>query len=217
MLLQINTEDILPKSLCQKCLSDLTFVYEFIKKCEKSEEILQFTLINHENVTKIKLEEHDVNTDSTVEIESVIVKNECDLPLESETITARDECDLIPIKTVTKQDQVHRRTKPYCSYCNILFKNFEEYQKHKKIINHPRSKIHTCSICLQRFTGRYHLMNHLKTHTNERPFSCQMCSATFTSEIYLKRHAVIHSDEKPFSCKFCPKCKLMFLILRTFQ
>lgn len=88
VLLQINEDDILPKNVCQQCLIDLTFVYEFNKKCQKSEAILQQSLILRENAMNcnkdalahnevvieneivIKVEEHDLTFEPDFEIEA---------------------------------------------------------------------------------------------------------------------------------------------------
>lgn len=88
LLLQINKEDILPKNLCQHCLSDLTFTYEFIEKCRKSEEILRISLISSENATEsifsdneIKIEESNLSSDSEMKAKVTIVKRETDFNL----------------------------------------------------------------------------------------------------------------------------------------
>lgn len=83
-VLQIIKEDILPKKLCQQCFSDLTFVYGFINKCHKSEEILQSYIKSDDNPTeyteideiKIKVEEHDLPIEFQYETETTIVKEE---------------------------------------------------------------------------------------------------------------------------------------------
>lgn len=102
---QINNEDILPKNLCQQCLTGLTFVYEFINKCRKSEEVLQTSLTFNEHPrenpiesdknemecienpiecneskTEIKIEEHALTSEIDIKTET-IVKEESDLGL----------------------------------------------------------------------------------------------------------------------------------------
>lgn len=97
--LQIDEEDILPKNLCQKCLSDLTFVHDFIIKCQKSEEILQTSLASNENAItynkniEIKIEEHDLQSESEIKTENTVVDEEYDEE-STEDVTDRMESPL---------------------------------------------------------------------------------------------------------------------------
>lgn len=81
--MQIDAEDNLSKTLCQQCLIDLTYVYEFIEKCQKSDEIQRSTSLNsNETVTEIKIEEFD---DYVPEIEdNVLEKGEDNVVEETE-------------------------------------------------------------------------------------------------------------------------------------
>lgn len=83
ILLQISEDDVLPKHLCAQCLNNLTLFYEFIKKFQKSEEILQTSLKCQKNkielnecVNEIKIEEHDVTLEYEIKTEDVTVKQE---------------------------------------------------------------------------------------------------------------------------------------------
>lgn len=98
---QLKEDDSLPKNVCQKCLSDLSFVSEFIDKCQKSEEILQRSLQYNENaiicndiVTEIKIEEHDLPPEPAIKMESLTIKEEPNLEefdiMEEESIS--DDC-----------------------------------------------------------------------------------------------------------------------------
>lgn len=116
------------------------------------------------------------------------------------------ECDLNSTENIIMRKRIKRPSKPFCDYCNVSFKNFDEYKEHRKSIKHPRSKIHQCPHCSKKFITNFHLINHIRVHTNERPFSCELCSAKFANECNLKRHAKVHTDEKPHSCEICTKC-----------
>lgn len=85
--MQINRDDILPKKLCQQCFSDLTLINDFRNKCKRSEEILQTSLTCHYNgiecsenyEIQIKVEEHDVSSESEFKTETAFVKEESNL------------------------------------------------------------------------------------------------------------------------------------------
>lgn len=86
IVLQVNENDILPKRLCQQCLADITYIYEFINKYRESEEILQASLKSSENAieynedkNEITLEEQDLSEEIEDNIKIGDIKEECDL------------------------------------------------------------------------------------------------------------------------------------------
>lgn len=188
-------EDNLPKNLCEQCLTDLTYFYEFINKCRKSEEILQTTVkANAGNVIEIKVEEVDTPTESDFSIK---------------TFTVKEESDVKPIKKRKIVKRIHHPSKPYCDLCDVLFKSFDEYREHKRNVKHPRSRNFECVHCQKRFCSSTHLVGHMRVHTKERPYACKLCSATFTHKCNLRRHARVHTHEKPYTCTVCSKCKYL--------
>lgn len=74
----------MPKKLCQQCLLDLTFVYAFINKCHKSDQVLQSSQKSNDNTTEltdnyeiqVKVEEHDLLSESEYKTETIFVKEE---------------------------------------------------------------------------------------------------------------------------------------------
>lgn len=190
--MQINTEDNLPKVLCQQCLADLTYVHEFIKKCQKSDETLRKTSLNcNENVLWIKTEEPD------------------EVPLETENNIVEEKND---IKSEIEKKQLGTA---YCDYCNLQFKDLDEFREHKKTVKHPLPRNHECSQCHKKFRSPNLLTEHIRTHTKERPFGCNLCSATFNNKCNLRRHVVRHCGGKPrekqYNCEYCGKGKIGFM------
>lgn len=58
-----------------------------------------------------------------------------------------------------------------------------------------------CDMCTKRFTRKYNLHSHKRTHTNERPFSCAVCDMAFARQHDKKRHEGLHSGEKRYVCR----------------
>ncbi|KAI6553144.1 hypothetical protein MCOR04_010777 [Pyricularia oryzae] len=52
--------------------------------------------------------------------------------------------------------------------------------------------IFQCSICPRRFTRKYNLRSHLRTHTNDRPFVCTACGKAFSRQNDRNVHERIH-------------------------
>lgn len=72
--LQVKKDDILPKNVCQKCLSSVNFISEFVDRFQKSDEILQRSLQCSEIVPEIEIEEHGLSLEPDVKTESVTMK-----------------------------------------------------------------------------------------------------------------------------------------------
>lgn len=65
-------------------------------------------------------------------------------------------------------------------------------------------KPYLCTECGHAFIQRSHLMEHIKTHSEERPYKCHMCDRGFKQSSSLKSHIKIHTGQKPFQCSQCP-------------
>jgi hypothetical protein len=60
----------------------------------------------------------------------------------------------------------------------------------------------SCTLCPKRFTRRFSLDNHLRTHTNDRPFRCSHCEKAFTRRHDHQVHTrTVHLSEKVFVCR----------------
>ncbi|CAJ1077567.1 zinc finger protein 436-like [Xyrichtys novacula] len=75
----------------------------------------------------------------------------------------------------------------------------------KKSDNGTPKKSHSCSFCGKILTKKWHLTQHMRTHTGEKPFGCSVCGKRFYQQGHLISHMLIHSGDKPFGCSECGK------------
>ena len=52
---------------------------------------------------------------------------------------------------------------------------------------------HKCSVCLNSFKRKSHLVQHMQTHTDLREFVCHHCERTYKRKGELLRHMKVHT------------------------
>lgn len=109
---------------------------------------------------------------------------------------------------INRHDRPFRCTFPECSVAEFGFGSSKELEKHTSHF-HPslddQARIfptlktvlaktpHECHMCPKRFTRRFHLRNHIRTHTAEKPYTCSECGKPFTRANDCRRHEKIHA------------------------
>lgn len=112
---------------------------------------------------------------------------------------------------VNRHDRPFRCTFPDCSVAEFGFRSSKELEKHTTLF-HPsledQGRIFAtlktviaqtpwaCHMCPKKFTRKFHLKNHIRTHTAEKPFPCSECGKPFTRANDCKRHEKLHARRR---------------------
>lgn len=56
----------------------------------------------------------------------------------------------------------------------------------------------------KKFSFRYLLSRHMKSHSKERPHKCTVCERGFKTLTSLQNHVNTHTGTKPYQCRSCP-------------
>lgn len=82
-----------------------------------------------------------------------------------------------------EQPEETRDRKHFCPICKKELRTQSHRCQHTKKL-HGGVRPYRCIYCRKRFTSRYPLIVHLRTHTKEKPFFCPVCGMNFS----LMRH-----------------------------
>lgn len=96
-----------------------------------------------------------------------------------------------------------------CDECPLKFNLLKRLRRHKQL-KHSKEPVtiekkHVCHYCGHRFEKKFHLNNHLLTHTNETPYKCEYCDKKFKYKWALNQHQRLHTGVKGYKCQFCDK------------
>jgi Zinc finger, C2H2 type len=111
-------------------------------------------------------------------------------------------------KHINRHDRPFGCTFPDCEVAEFGFESSKDLGKHMRKF-HPEANDQTdsftstrtepaqakevCHVCDKRFTRRFALKNHIRSHKGERPHACSTCGKTFTRANDCTRHQKIHT------------------------
>lgn len=219
----VALDDGLPGAICDSCVGELSFAYDFVQKCEATDKALRYL-----DYTS-NYNDADADTNLDIDLKGEDIKFDVSQDYDSENTSIKEE--------YLDDQQVLK----------VEFENIKNDERQKKVSNSisakkgrknsKRSKSGPlqCVICGQVTVSRSAMETHMRTHTGENPFSCEVCSKQFRTKGSLSRHFEtrhaqrerkftcetcgssffrkndiiihmrVHTDERPYSCPYCSK------------
>ncbi|KAI5632285.1 zinc-finger associated domain (zf-AD) domain-containing protein [Phthorimaea operculella] len=95
--------------------------------------------------------------------------------------------------------RTHSDERPFiCDHCSFAFKSKQMMEKHISTI-HLGERRYSCprAGCGRAFKQHHHLVNHLRSHSDEKSFSCDSCPKIFKYSASLYEHRKIVHEGKP--------------------
>lgn len=119
-----------------------------------------------------------------------------------------NEHDKKKSKEIRKSSKVSNVNQKYipvaCPECDKVFSNKYHMITHLK--GHSEITRYICEMCEKTYSNSSNLSKHIKiVHKGLLSFVCQFCGEAFPSRQSRETHARIHSGDTPFHCDYCTK------------
>lgn len=207
--------------MCEKCLKNLCDVYNFVQKCQESEDSLNSILQQsteasntykpvsemnqHQKSRSILQRDPEIRTEIEPDNLTLEIKNE---PLESEGILSSIiEIDGHPTSEIkVDSDELQSILNSYSDQASTVAYNDYNNKSNQKETKLQKPDIFYCGICNITFETIEKRRAHYATteHQQQKRYSCDLCSERFICPAALQRHGIYHTNERPFKCNVCP-------------
>nr|XP_019537892.2 gastrula zinc finger protein XlCGF57.1-like [Aedes albopictus] len=216
--IRISPDDSLPRCICLECVGTLNLAYEFLLRCEASEQRLQEVLRGEPSglhLQSIKGEEDHEQEDENVSTVEFVMESKSDgdededveeedvaiAIVQEESMDAMEDAQLlyeaVPVKYTIEEylegDEVQTE---------VVVEDFKAQQM-SQTSGVERDKNFYCDTCGSSFEKCTDLYQHIKIHGKAR-YQCKECDRWFSRRAHLQSHEVIHTGERNFRCHRCP-------------
>lgn len=150
---QIDLDDEnLTKIICNDCMNQFRGIFKFIQKILHSNDELK-KVSDLEEIIEYPIDEQKLDENYTlVEIE----------PSETNLILTDFPCDEMIVEVNENEEEI---TQYQCTKCSKIFEDLEAFEDHLKI-HSPKSKIHACKQCNEKFSTVLKLRSHEIIHSD---------------------------------------------------
>ncbi|XP_041974954.1 zinc finger protein 32-like [Aricia agestis] len=204
LLIEVEEDDRLPKSICVRCCSKLQMVCDFIDTARRAQDILTQKAaeveLNEQILYNIKTEndwsdnESKINT-MEVNVDPMMVLQNCEgamSPHSNDVNNSNDSEDVTYMHAVDREDVTIKLIKKYPDTCDN-----ED--------NEDTNKPFSCVICNRSFLSEFALKNHTWIHDKEEgdnvKYTCNECGVRCVSKATLLTHLKKHT--KRGQCMIC--------------
>lgn len=206
----MNSDDRLPKQLCPECLRDVYICYNFMNKCQKSEQTLLDVLddksisIKIDNIESLAGSFEREEEEEVVHIDYSEILNNATKDETNKNITevgsneakssSTSESEVIEILSDVEMDCAEKTAGP----------SNESFSRQERDV---LQWMMYCKQCETQFTTFAEYSNHKKIKNLNVPQSCPSCKKQFNNHCHFRGHTLKHQQIKRFRC---PACSAVF-------
>lgn len=177
--------------ICGKC-------YKTREKCRRHIKRIHLNSRNEpSNMGDYSLEEWNKNKHEVIESQEPMDTGDYSLEQWNEMVASKSkECPVCHKTYVSPKcmrrhfRDVHSSQKKFiCDICGKLFRSTNRVNSHKSHFHSDRilQKKYECYYCMKKFGNKFHLAEHINSHTGNKPHHCQICNKVFSSIRSYKR------------------------------